>query len=450
LLIVLHAACFQEASTNMIVGFGGDGGGPTPVFTLPLQNLTVQVGRNATFTCYVRHIQRYQVGWLKADTKAIQAVGDSVITHNPRVSVSHEKLQMHKLHITDVQLDDEGVYMCQLNTSPMKSQQGSLRVIVPADISRITGAEGVMEGETVTLKCEATGYPQPKVYWKREGKGQKIVILDRNTGRKKEVERVMGNVLVLHRVKRSQIGSYLCIASNGHPPPRSARVELKVNFRPVVKVRESRITAALGQSVELECQIEAYPRGIYFWELESGETLSPNTEKFMQHAIEQEENDYSVYSRLTIHDFSREDAGVYKCVCKNEVTNGIGDRSEDSVYLTMVPEEKQEEEDGYTYVEEKMYEAKTFAPSTRFGQNFGTEYGHSIDMFSSSATYHYPNPTKKPDDISYSGSSRKRRKKGGKRHRQSQERSNSSHINPNYDLPSLAFFVILIAKNLFP
>ena len=45
----------------MIVSPGGGGGGPTPVFTLPLQNLTVQVGRNATFTCYVRHIQRYQV-----------------------------------------------------------------------------------------------------------------------------------------------------------------------------------------------------------------------------------------------------------------------------------------------------------------------------------------------------------------------------------------------------
>ena len=69
----------------------------------------------------------FQVGWLKADTKAIQAVGDSVITHNPRVSVSHEKLQMHKLHITDVQLDDEGVYMCQLNTDPMKSQVSERR-----------------------------------------------------------------------------------------------------------------------------------------------------------------------------------------------------------------------------------------------------------------------------------------------------------------------------------
>ena len=73
-----------------------------------------------------------------------------------------------------------------MRTSPFNLQQGFLRVIVPADISRITGAEGVMEGGTATLKCEATGYPQPSVYWKREGKGQKIVTLDRNTGRKKE------------------------------------------------------------------------------------------------------------------------------------------------------------------------------------------------------------------------------------------------------------------------
>ncbi len=64
----------------------------------------------------------FQVGWLKADTKAIQAIGDHVITHNPRVSVSHEKLQQHQLHIANVQRDDQGTYMCQLNTDPMKSQ----------------------------------------------------------------------------------------------------------------------------------------------------------------------------------------------------------------------------------------------------------------------------------------------------------------------------------------
>ena len=59
---------------------------------------------------------------MKADTKAIQAIGDHVITHNPRVSVSHEKHQQHHLHITEVTLEDAGPYMCQLNTDPMKSQ----------------------------------------------------------------------------------------------------------------------------------------------------------------------------------------------------------------------------------------------------------------------------------------------------------------------------------------
>ena len=94
----------------------------TPTFAGPTTALARRIHYGRCFACSTLSPPLLQVGWLKADTKAIQAVGDSVITHNPRVSVSHEKLQMHKLHITDVQLDDEGVYMCQLNTDPMKSQ----------------------------------------------------------------------------------------------------------------------------------------------------------------------------------------------------------------------------------------------------------------------------------------------------------------------------------------
>ena len=42
------------------------------------------------------------------------------------------------------------------------------------------------------------------------------------------VLRVDGNVLELHKVKKSEAGSYLCIASNGHPPTVSRRVQLDV------------------------------------------------------------------------------------------------------------------------------------------------------------------------------------------------------------------------------
>lgn len=59
---------------------------------------------------------------MKADTKAIQAIHENVITHNHRVTVSHSDLNTWNLHIKSVTEDDRGGYMCQLNTDPMKSQ----------------------------------------------------------------------------------------------------------------------------------------------------------------------------------------------------------------------------------------------------------------------------------------------------------------------------------------
>lgn len=59
---------------------------------------------------------------MKADTKAIQAIHEHVITHNSRVTVSHSDLNTWNLHIKAVTEEDRGGYMCQLNTDPMKSQ----------------------------------------------------------------------------------------------------------------------------------------------------------------------------------------------------------------------------------------------------------------------------------------------------------------------------------------
>lgn len=72
--------------------------------------------------CPTHVVLLLQVGWLKADTKAIQAIHENVITHNPRVTVSHLDQNTWNLHIKAVSEEDRGGYMCQLNTDPMKSQ----------------------------------------------------------------------------------------------------------------------------------------------------------------------------------------------------------------------------------------------------------------------------------------------------------------------------------------
>ena len=51
------------------------------------------------------------------------------------------------------------------------------------------------------------------------------------------VTKVDGNVLELHKVKKSEAGSYLCIASNGHPPTVSRRVQIDIKCKKIMICR---------------------------------------------------------------------------------------------------------------------------------------------------------------------------------------------------------------------
>lgn len=63
-----------------------------------------------------------QVAWIKADTKAILAIHEHVITNNERLSVTHNDYNTWTLNVRTVRREDRGTYMCQVNTDPMKSQ----------------------------------------------------------------------------------------------------------------------------------------------------------------------------------------------------------------------------------------------------------------------------------------------------------------------------------------
>nr|CAD7439229.1 unnamed protein product [Timema bartmani] len=66
---------------------------------------------------------RIQVAWIKSDSKAILAIHTHLVAHNPRLSVTHNGHNTWKLHVSLVQKNDSGTYMCQINTDPMRSQR---------------------------------------------------------------------------------------------------------------------------------------------------------------------------------------------------------------------------------------------------------------------------------------------------------------------------------------
>ena len=70
----------------------------------------------------------WQVGWLRADDQTILSLHRKVVTHNPRVTVTHDESRTWNLHIRQVRESDQGCYMCQINTAQMKKQLGCIQV----------------------------------------------------------------------------------------------------------------------------------------------------------------------------------------------------------------------------------------------------------------------------------------------------------------------------------
>ncbi|XP_037776573.1 lachesin-like [Penaeus monodon] len=282
-----------------------------PELVEPIQNVTVVAGRDVKLSCVVDNLGTYKVAWIAFDKSAILTVQDSVITRNPRVSVSHDGQRTWTLHLSKVNASDAGTYMCQVNTIVAKSQLGILKVVVPPYIvdNRSSRDMMVQEGASLNLTCSATGTPPPSITWRREDH-MKI-----NINKTYQTTEYEGASLPLARVSRMDMAAYLCIARNGVPPIVSKRIQVSVNFPPMMSIPHQLVGAPLGYSVTLECTIEAHPPALTYW-TRGQDVMLHQSNKY--HIDEKPgEVSYLTHMKLTISNLKKSDFGSYKCVAKN-------------------------------------------------------------------------------------------------------------------------------------
>ncbi|XP_043787266.1 lachesin-like isoform X4 [Apis laboriosa] len=270
-----------------------------PVFIAPVGNQTAAIGREVVFSCSVRNIGKYKVGWLRASDQTILSVHTRTVTHNARISVSYESSGCSgaaggsafgvtgssqaaeevvngtwRLHIRQLKESDRDCYMCQINTSPMISELGCLDIL---------GGGSFEKHETYN-----------------------------------------GSVLQFHRVERRQMGAYLCIASNDVPPAVSKRVTLAVNFAPVVKAPNQLLGAPLSTDVQLECYVEAFPNTINYWVKNRRGLEDEMLLEGLKYRVREERSGYKVLMWLLIKGFTEQDVGSYKCVSTNSLGKADG------------------------------------------------------------------------------------------------------------------------------
>ncbi|ODN05030.1 Lachesin, partial [Orchesella cincta] len=284
---------------------------PEPKFGEAIPNVTVAVGRDASLPCVVENLGTHKVAWVHIDRRMILTIHKHIVTRIPRFTVSFDSHKTWLLNINNVQQEDRGYYMCQVNTEPMISQVGYLQVVVPPNILDEDSSEShvaVREHQNITLSCKAEGFPEPRITWKRED-GQPFAL-----DRRKKVNMSEGERLHLTKISRLEMGAYLCIASNGVPPSVSKRIIIDVEFSPMIWVPNQLIGAPKGTNVTLECNTEAFPRAISYWVYDNMMILT--TGKYHTDTVE---TNYRTHMRLTIRSLKDRDFGTYRCLSKNSL-----------------------------------------------------------------------------------------------------------------------------------
>ncbi|XP_054278871.1 uncharacterized protein LOC128997276 [Macrosteles quadrilineatus] len=206
-----------------------------------------------------------------------------------------------------------GVSTYQVNINGTKSSQ---LLIPPAIVGPETpGPVSAYEGDNVRLGCIVTGNPTPMVQWRR---------IDASTielGAWKDSS-IVGQILNITRIRRDQMGTYMCVAENGIPPPKNQTFNVEVKFVPMIKVGNQHLRAVVGQNASLICEIEAFPEALRYWKKDNVQLLETDTKYTM--TIMESSIRYKSKMELLINNVELSDFGQYQCVAKNEIGKTAG------------------------------------------------------------------------------------------------------------------------------
>lgn len=213
------------------------------------------------------------------------------------------------LYMQPTKADKDSVFQCIVEYSmpgdqnkQKKSDTITINLNYPSETATFSllNTEPIKEGDTVTMKCETDGNPQPEFDFTKDG----------------EAISGVGGLLTLKSVKRTDDGKYLCKATDfdNLDADLSGTITLTVNYIDPVSVTPAQPQVVmLGDKVEWQCKTKASAKHTVQWK-KGAEVLSQD-------------------GTLSIQAVTYDNAGEYMCV--GAVPSVPGLTAQASVNLTV-------------------------------------------------------------------------------------------------------------------
>ncbi|XP_057346811.1 neural cell adhesion molecule 1 isoform X26 [Manis pentadactyla] len=222
-------------------------------------------------------------------------------------------LSNNYLQIRGIKKTDEGAYRCEgriLARGEINFKDIQVIVNVPPTVQARQSAVNATAslGQSVTLACDAEGFPEPTMSWTKDGEqieseeAEKYVFSDDSSE------------LTIRKVDKGDEAEYVCIAEN-KAGEQDASIHLKVFAKPKITYVENQTAMELEEQVTLTCEASGDPIPSITWRT-STRNISSEEKTLDGHMVVRS---HARVSSLTLKSIQYTDAGEYTCMASNAV-----------------------------------------------------------------------------------------------------------------------------------
>ncbi|KFW93055.1 Neural cell adhesion molecule 1, partial [Phalacrocorax carbo] len=223
-------------------------------------------------------------------------------------------LSNNYLQIRGIKKTDEGTYRCEgriLARGEINFKDIQVIVNVPPSVRARQSTMNATANlsQSVTLACDADGFPEPTMTWTKDGDP-----IEQADDEEKYSFNYDGSELIIKKVDKSDEAEYICIAEN-KAGEHDATIHLKVFAKPKITYVENKTAMELEDQITLTCEASGDPIPSITWRT-STRNIS-NEEKTLDGRIVV--RSHARVSSLTLKEIQYTDAGEYVCTASNTI-----------------------------------------------------------------------------------------------------------------------------------
>ena len=219
------------------------------------------------------------------------------------------------LVIEHISSDHSGNYTCTAsNIAGAERFTVPLTVNVPPKWIMEPKDSNVQAGQDVTLDCQAEGYPNPTINWKKA--------IGNTPGEYKDflfepnISLHANGSLYFKQISKASQSYFLCEAKNGIGTGVSKVIFLKVNVPAQFSARSKQVYNAKGKQVHLTCNIVGDTPIAVKWKIQTTQQYIDESSD-SRYSVREQILEDGMVSELGISNTYRQDSGIYVCMASN-------------------------------------------------------------------------------------------------------------------------------------